>query len=249
MDDQHIALQLYTVRDQTAQDFTGTLESVARIGYKAVEFAGYGTFSPEELRDTMQRVGLSMASAHVNWNGLLNNFENELKFCTVVGSPYLVLSSLPQPMRAPEALPEVTRQMKQAARRCADAGVRFGYHNHDPEFAMIDGKTWLDRMLDETQEENVALELDVYWAAFAKVDPLQLIQRLGSRLQLLHVKDMATDGTYTEVGSGTLDWPTLLHAAGDAGCAWYIVEHDKPTKPSLESAEQSLRYLQGLQIG
>lgn len=248
MDDARIALQLYTVRDQTAEDFTGTLAAVAKLGYRAVEFAGYGGLSPDELRETMQRVGLTTASSHINWDRLLNNFENELRYCEALGSQYLVLSSLPQEMRAPEALPEVVAQVKAAAQRSAERGIRFGYHNHDPEFVTIDGVPWLDRLMEATASAAVALELDIYWAVFAGVDALEVLQHYGSRLKLLHVKDMAPDRTYTEVGSGTLDWPTLLRAAREAGCDWYIVEHDKPTLPSLESARQSLAYLRDLEL-
>lgn len=248
MDTANIALQLYTVRDQTANDFVGTLAKVAQMGYVAVEFAGYGNIPPAQLRETMHRLGLKTASTHINWDRLQNNFENELHYCEVLGSQYLVLASLPQPMRTAEALPEVVEQIQRTAKRCADQGLRFGYHNHDPEFALIDGVPWLDRLMDATADANVALELDLYWAAYAGADPQRAIQHYAHRLRLLHVKDLAADRTYTEVGSGTLDWPTLLPAAQHAGCEWFIVEHDKPTLPSLESANQSLTYLRGLTL-
>src|SRR5258708_30333881 len=51
-----LALQLYTVRDETARDFAGTLRRVSALGYTAVEFAGYGGLSlphmPELLAET-----------------------------------------------------------------------------------------------------------------------------------------------------------------------------------------------------
>ena len=45
-----IGLQLYSVREDCARDLPGTLDAVARMGYVAVEFAGYYNRSAQELR-------------------------------------------------------------------------------------------------------------------------------------------------------------------------------------------------------
>ncbi len=36
-----VALQLYSVRDDCAHDLPGVITDVAKMGYEAVEFAGY----------------------------------------------------------------------------------------------------------------------------------------------------------------------------------------------------------------
>jgi len=60
-----IALQLYTVREHTAGDMPGTLRRLAEMGYPAVEFAGYGGLSPEDLRTLLDDLGMRAAGAHV----------------------------------------------------------------------------------------------------------------------------------------------------------------------------------------
>src|SRR5690349_18283418 len=66
MTEDQIALQLYTVRDLTAQDMAGTLRRLAEIGYKAVQLAGYGNSSPEEIRRVLDECGMRASSAHVD---------------------------------------------------------------------------------------------------------------------------------------------------------------------------------------
>ena len=46
-----IAIQLFSLRDDAAADFFGTLEKVKAMGYDGVEFAGlYGNSIPSFLR-------------------------------------------------------------------------------------------------------------------------------------------------------------------------------------------------------
>ena len=42
-----VGVQLYTVRTLMEKDFEGTLASIAGIGYKEVEFAGYFNRTPD----------------------------------------------------------------------------------------------------------------------------------------------------------------------------------------------------------
>src|SRR5512142_3076412 len=60
-----VALQLYTVRDELAKDFPGTLEKVAKMGYAGVEFAGYGGLSASDLKGHLERLGLMPVGSHV----------------------------------------------------------------------------------------------------------------------------------------------------------------------------------------
>ena len=57
-----IALQLYSVREDCARDFPGTLEAVANMGYEGVEFAGYYGRSTDELKKMLD------SRAESGWN-------------------------------------------------------------------------------------------------------------------------------------------------------------------------------------
>ena len=240
-----VALQLYTVRDETARDFAGTLRRVAALGYKAVEFAGYGGLSAAQQRDLLAETGLTAASTHVGLDILAHTPDDAIAYCKAIDCRYLVLPGLPNERRNPEALRALAPRLDDLGRRCQEQGITFGYHNHDWEFAgHADGTALLDLLLDATDPALVALELDAYWASYAGADPVAYLQRRTGRVPLVHLKDMTPERTFAEVGDGTLDMGALIAAARAAGARWYVVENDAPTIPSLESARRSLSNLQ-----
>ena len=242
-----VALQLYTVRDETAQDFAGTLRRVAALGYKAVEFAGYGGLSAAQQRDLLAETGLTAASTHVGLDILAHTPDDAIAYCKAIDCRYLVLPGLPNERRNPEALRALAPRLDDLGRRCQEQGITFGYHNHDWEFAgHADGTALLDLLLDATDPALVALELDAYWVSYAGADPVAYLQRRTDRVPLVHLKDMTPERTFAEVGDGTLDMGAIIAAARAAGARWYIVENDAPTIPSLDSARRSLTNLQAM---
>lgn len=238
-----VALQLYTVRDQTAHDFPGTLRQVAVVGYRAVELAGYGGLSAEALKALLEETGLRAASSHVGIDALEANPEEAITFCAAIGCENLVLPWLAPERRSAEALAALAPTLNDIGRRCHARGIGFAYHNHDFEFDQVDGRYLLDRLLEATDPAAVGLELDVYWAKYANVDPVAYLRDHAERVSLLHLKDMGADRRFAEVGDGSLDIPAVCAAAAEAGVRWLIVEHDQPTMPSLESARRSLENL------
>ena len=65
-----IALELYSVREDAAEDTTGTLEAVAKMGYEGVEFAGYYGHSAEDLRKMCDDLGLQVIGTHTGLDTL-----------------------------------------------------------------------------------------------------------------------------------------------------------------------------------
>lgn len=248
MDDHSIALQLYTVRDETARDFTGTLRAVAAMGYRAVEFAGYGDLPAAQLRDLLDETRMCAASTHVGYARLNDALDDEIAYCKVIGCASIVLPWLAPEQRAPEAIDRLADTLTGWGRRCHDQGISLSYHNHDFEFSTAGGMTLLERLLDATDPTLVGLEFDIYWAVFAGADPQSVLRRYRGRATLIHVKDMTSERHFTEVGSGILDWPALITTAREAGARWLIVENDRPEIPSLDSAQRSLAYLRSLHV-
>ena len=237
-----VALELYTVRDETKRDFEGTLRRVAHMGYAGVEFAGYGNLSAQAMQALLAETGLKVAGTHVGLDGLSGEkLDESIQYCRAIGCPVMVLPWLAQERRTLDGIRALAPQLNSIGQRCRDAGIDFGYHNHDFEFASVEGRTLLDHLLENTDPNLVKIELDVYWAAYAGHDPLALLNRLGDRITLIHFKDMAADRSMTEVGKGTLDMQGMTAFAQQHN-VWAVVEHDHPTLPALESAKLSLEY-------
>lgn len=242
MNDLQVALQLYTVRDETRRDFAGTLRSVAQIGYAGVEFAGYGNLTSQEMSALLAETGLRAVATHLGLDALLGSqLDASIRYCLDIGCPIIVLPSLANEWRTREGIQALAPRLNAIGQRCLEQRINFGYHNHDFEFARVDGVYLLDYLLQATDPSLVKIELDVYWVAYAGVDPVSYLQKLADRIVLIHLKDMAADRSMTEVGKGVLDMRHICEFAQARGLRG-IVENDHPQIPSLESARISLDY-------
>ena len=244
MSNKSIALQLYTIRDETARDFKATIHRVAELGYNGVEFAGYGDLSSDEMAALLAETGLRVAGSHVRWDALENDLEREINYCLKIGSRHMTLPYMGNEWYTGGKLATLASRLNEIGRTAQEKGVTFSYHNHAHEFAQSDdGRYFLDMLLDSTDPNYVKLELDSYWAAYAGVDPIAYLHKRAGRVALIHLKDMTPERTFTEVGAGTLNIQGICKAAEESGVEWYIVENDAPTIPSLESAGRSVENL------
>jgi sugar phosphate isomerase/epimerase len=202
------------------------------------------------LRRSLDEFGLKVAGAHIGLDQFASRLPDVCADLRTLGTEYAIVPWLPPDRRGDV---DQTRWLAQTfnewGARCKEEGIRLGYHNHDFEFQTLPGEeptTMWEIFSNETDPSVVCLELDIYWARYAGVDPLPLIQQHPERYPLLHIKDMsaAGDRSYVAVGDGVIDWPPILQAA-EATAAWYVVEHDNPPDP-LGDSERALRYLEGL---
>ena len=132
--------------------------------------------------------------------------------------------------------------------KCQEAGLQFGYHNHDFEFDSLDGQIPYDLLLQGTDPKLVQMELDIYWIKKAGKDPLAYFERYRGRFALCHVKDMTEAEEMVDVGEGEIDFAEIFSKSEEAGLKHYFVEHDHPEDP-LKSIKTSFKYLKQLEFG
>lgn len=243
-----IALQLYTLRDVTANDFAGTLRRVAELGYEGVEFAGYGGLSPEEMKALLAELSLKAVGSHVGLARLKDNLDEEIAMNVAVGSKYIVCPWLSETDRREPELQNTLKLFNEVAAKLAEHGIQFGYHNHAFELQEKVGERWLfDEIFARTPAEQVKVEMDVCWVTVAGQDPVAYISKYAGRLPLIHLKDIRkeADGKVltVELGQGDVDLPAVIEAAGKAGADWLIVEQDHCQNPPLESVANSMSWL------
>ena len=242
MNELRVALELYTVRDETKRDFAGTLRRVAQIGYTGVEFAGYGNLNSQEMSALLAETRLRAVSTHLSLEALQDQrLDESIRYCLDIGCSNIVVPSVKDEWRTREGMQALAPRLNAIGQRCQEHGITFGYHNHHFEFAQVDGNYLLDYLLQATDPSLVKSELDVYWVAYAGIDPVSYLQTHADRIALIHLKDMAADRSMTEVGKGMLDMRAIWDFAQARGI-WGIVENDYPQIPSLESARISLEY-------
>jgi sugar phosphate isomerase/epimerase len=246
-----ISLQLYTVREETARDMPGTLRRISEIGYPAVEFAGFGGHSAEDLRNILDDLGLRASGAHVPFDAWETDPEAVITNLQILDCAHAILPMAPPEQRRDEAVvASLAGSFNRWGELCRHEGVTFSYHNHDFEFAPLGGTTMWEVLVRETDPELVYVELDLYWVRYGGADPEQLLRDRGDRIPLVHLKDMASDEQRSDlpVGEGTMPWHGLLEAADAAGVEWYIAEQDNP-RDALEDVRISLQYMRELASG
>lgn len=240
-----IGLQLYTVRDEMGQSVPSTLAQVAEIGYTEVEFAGYFGHSPAEIRGFLEEFGLSSPATHIPIEQLREAPVATIDMVREIGHEFLVVPWLAPEERTPDGFRRLFDDLNGLGERCRGAGLTLAYHNHDFEFAEMDGKLVYDRLLEVCDPALVKLEMDLFWVRKGGRDPLPYFERYPGRFPLCHVKDMDRLEAMTAVGDGVIDFSRIFAASAQAGLQHYFVEHDQP-EDAMASIERSYRYLDNL---
>ena len=246
-----ISLQLYTVREETAGDMAGTLRRISEIGYPAVEFAGYGGLSPQNLKTILDDLGLRASGAHVPFDSWETVPEAIISDMRTLDCAHAILPMAPLEYRGDEAaVARLAESLNRWGELCRQGEVTFSYHNHDFEFAPLGESTMWDVLVRETDPEIVRLELDLYWIKYGGADPETVLRDVGDRVSLVHLKDMAPDHTRSDlpVGEGTMPWNELLQAADAVGAQWYVAEQDNP-RDAFEDVRISLQSMRELAGG
>lgn len=241
-----LSYQLYSSRN--FPPLADTLSMLAGIGYREVEGFG-GLFDAgadlARLRDMLDQNGLTMPTCHVGLDEIEGNPVSAIERAGKLGVERVYV-----PFLMPEARPTDAagwrafgQRLAEAGKPVRDAGLDFGWHNHDFEFRPVDGDVLpIDLLLGAS--DDLSFEFDVAWAVRAGADPMNWIDRYAGRITSAHVKDIAAPGTcldedgWADVGHGTLDWAGLMAALRAAGTRHFIVEHDNPADHK-RFAEQS----------
>ena len=243
-----VALELYSVRDETQKDFIGALEKVAGIGYKGVEFAGFGDIPAARLRKALAGLGLEAAGSHTDIRPLTDELDEVIEYNQALGNHYIVCPCMT--FESKEDIARTSELFNKIGEKIRAGGLEFLYHNHAHEFKRFDGEYGLDLLFKGVEPENMGAEVDTGWAFYAGADPAGYIGKYKGRCPLIHVKDFtsAKDGNFTEIGAGAVNVRAIAAAAAETGVRWIIVEQDESSMPSLESVGVSFANLRKMDL-
>jgi sugar phosphate isomerase/epimerase len=258
-----ISVQLYTLRDQLSINLEASLAELAAIGYTRVEHAGFVGRTATEFRAALDAAGLRATSGHVGIPQPFNasTWQAAIEDALIVGNKYIVhpyfgTGANGQPIRDSSVYKAFAKDLNKAGALARRAGLSFGYHNHHNEFLRQDGgkRTGYDVLTRETDPGLVHLEVDLFWAFRGAHDPVDLIHEHRGRIRQVHVKDLATSGSFADPGDGLIDFGRIFERSREAGLVEYIVERDDAGSPprtpadALITAEVGFRYLDNLRF-
>lgn len=243
-----LGLQLYTVRNALAKDIEGTIAAIAKAGITELEF--FNPFGKDVAWWTtlLKQHGLTAPSSHEALPKSDNEWEPIFHRAHGMGHKLIVVPYVGDEYRGSKAnWQRLAERLNVGAQKAGAAGLEFAYHNHDFEFAPVDGTNGFEVLTTQTDANAVKLELDLYWTVKAGHDPLAIMKRWPNRIVAVHVKDAgpAPERTMLEVGAGTIDFKTIITTGRAQGLRHWFIEHDNPADPiaSVTASAAALKRL------
>lgn len=245
---QKIGVQLYTVRERMKTNVDQTLEQVAKIGYKEVEFAGYHGRSAKDIRAILDANGLTSPSAHsAAMPAIRNRFAQVIDEAATIGHRYVICASIPRQEMTADGYRKVADEFNRAGEQAAKAGIKVGFHNHSDDLSPLGDTTGFDILLSECDPRVTSMQMDIFWLIKGGQDPLAYFAKYPGRFYSVHVKDMAANGSMVDVGAGQIPFGRYFAQSKQAGIQHYFVEHDDPTDP-MASLAIGYRHLAALKF-
>jgi sugar phosphate isomerase/epimerase len=242
-----IGIQLYSVRENLKVDFESTMKKIADIGFAGVETYNFSdSVSATQAKALFDDLGLTVIGSHIDLP-LGENKQKVLDTMSALNSPHLVSPSVNRDYyTSKDKIRTLADTFNEAAAVAVENGLRFSIHNHEFEYAVLDGVPaiyHLKKYLDPT----VYFQVDTYWVQVAGQDPIDVVINYGERAPLLHIKDgpATKEADMTALGEGIVDVPGIIKA-GEPYTEWLILEIDRCATDMLEAIEKSYQYLENL---
>ncbi len=239
-----LALQLYSVREDLARNFKATITRVAEMGYVGVETAGFPGIAPEEAGNLFAELGLEVCSMHTQLP--LGKQKNEVIELAGELEVKRVIASTPRESFASlDSLKALCDRWNQAHETATEHGLTLGLHNHYWEFAPVAGRPGFDWLV-ELLHPGIFFQVDTYWVNTGGGDAVRVLESLGDRAPLLHIKDGPCDPALpmTAVGEGKMAFQPIVEAS-QGTAEWLIVEIDRCDGDMLAAVRRSYQYLTG----
>lgn len=250
-----LGLQLYSVRDDMHANPDSTIRLIGKIGYNFVEAAGYadGKFynmEPEAFRNLVESNGMQFLGSHcgqavpdsLNWDSIMEWWDECIAAHKKAGVKYIVQPFMDNVgYESLEGLQRYCEYFNMVGQKCNDAGIRFGYHNHNREFDTLQGTVIYDYLLQNTDPEKVMFQLDLYWIMEGGANTVEYLEKYPGRFGSYHIKDEMELGE-----SGKMDFQPAFDLAATAGVQYFVVEVERYSLPPVESVTKSYEYLKNI---
>jgi sugar phosphate isomerase/epimerase len=239
-----VGLQLYTIRDAMDADVKDSLQKLSDLGYKNLELANYAQgkfygFAPREFKKMVNDLGMEVVSSHTQVEAEGITIDNAKKMAddhAELGVEYCVQPWVNEEDRNIETYKKMIADWNEVGRIMKNVGIQFGYHNHNFEFANINGIIpYYDIFMPEMDADLITIEIDFFWASKAGQNPVEMFKKYPGRFQLFHMKDMFTNEApffdvikddIAPVGEGVIDFKAIMDARDMAGMKYLFVEDD-----------------------
>jgi sugar phosphate isomerase/epimerase len=248
-----IGLELYSVRTELARDLPNTLRTVAKMGYVVVEFyAPYFDWTipyAKEVSTLMDDIGLRCYSTHNHVESFTpgDSMAKAVELNQILGARYLIMASEPSGTTGLDGWKKLCEQLTSSSEQLKPHGLAAGFHNHQTEWAMLDGSMRFMDFIAANTPKDFVLQLDVGTCVEAGADPVAWIKANPGRIKIAHLKDWAPGSKADEksyrvlFGEGVSPWKEIIAALESVGgVEFYLMEQEGSRYPEFETVQRCL---------
>ena len=230
------------------------LSEVRKAGFSGVEIGArhLDHSKSEYYKGLLEGNGLQLVALHVGGNFLdqasvaeqVQNIGKTIRFAESLGTGYIFISGSYIKGKTAEDYRREAQVYNKIGVLCKDSGLKLCYHNHDWE--IWNGLEGMRLLLENTDQELVFLVPDVGWVTRGGADPVHFVEENYRRIEAVHFKEFTTDGGFTEIGKGIVNFRGVYDSIRDKGDIWVVTEQDQTTTTPLESAGMNYAYVKSL---
>lgn len=217
------SVQMYAIRALASVDMEKALETVSKIGYEGVEFAGFFDHSAEEIAGWLKKYNLEVSGAHVGSELIFDDTDATIAFHKAIGNTRIICPYAAMKTRADVV--ELAEKYKAVAPKFKAAGMTLGYHNHAHEFEKDNGEYLIDILAAEATKDILMLEFDAYWVYRGGECPIKYLTKYADRVDVFHAKDGIEEES-TTLGEGAVDIKGVFEFAKAHNMAWAVAESE-----------------------
>ena len=231
-----IGSPLFILRNECEKDLPAVLDKLSQIGYDGIEFLGFFGRKPSDIKNKLDSCGLKAIGDHVGFNDFSDNTQRVIDEHKEIGCGYITIGSpgadgLPSGEKYNDTI-ETYERIGEAVK---DAGMKLLFHNHAEELRnILNGKTFLERLYDDTRSDLLYCEPDLGWIGIGGGDPEFFARKYKNRCPVIHFKDyVITDKKsgnflFRPTGYGIMNNAELYALSLDCDLPpeWYVMDHD-----------------------
>jgi len=230
-----VGFQSWTIKEQLSKDFAGTLKMMSSQGYKLIEMCspkgyatiGFGAFvdmKPADMRKIISDNGLTCPSCHFGSAELFDDVDARIEWSQQVGLTQMICSTFWLPKTATlKDYQDAADKLNKSAEKIKKAGMQAGFHNHEFEFATLEGQLIYDALMARFDPDLVKMQFqtEVINLGYKAAD---YFKKYPGRFISSHLSDWTADKKEVPVGQGVIDWKEFFAAARTGGVKNFFVE-------------------------
>lgn len=250
-------IQLYTLRDyiKTPEDFNNTLSRLSTMGIKTVQISGIGDFSAESQKEILNRYNMKVCVTHKPFDKIIHETQTQINEHKIIGCNSIGLGMPDEKYRGSSGkVRELIKDVEKISPLLKENGMTFNYHNHAFEFYRLDNMAcgMFDLLTEETDPEFFRFIPDVAWIHYAGQNPVEILNRLKGRIEVIHFKDYIINEKrerhFVSLGKGCVNLEECYQTACELEVPYIMYEQDDDWTDSdpFKAVEESIEWYKSI---